>query len=112
MDLYRQHADTAGFPSVRPLLQSLGVIRESNEVRLSNAAELAYLRQAMTGRDAWRQQDGWFQSRSRYQQSQSWSVQTLCGQCCCGGTARDTPGVLDSGWQGNAQYLNHDANTR
>jgi hypothetical protein len=52
MDLYRQHADTAGFPSVRPLLQSLGVIRESNEVRLSNAAELAYLRQAMTGRDA------------------------------------------------------------
>ena len=55
MDLYRQHADTAGFPAVRPLLQKLGVIRDGDdraEVGLSEAAELAQVRIAMTGRDA------------------------------------------------------------
>jgi len=52
MDLYRQHADTAGFPAVRPLLQDLGVIREGNEIQMSDAAELAPVRRAMTGRDA------------------------------------------------------------
>lgn len=52
MDLYRQHADTAGFPAVRTLLLDLGVIREGNDIQLNNAAELAPIRRAMTGRDA------------------------------------------------------------
>jgi hypothetical protein len=51
MDLYQQHADTAGFPAVRPLLQDLGVVRQGDEIRLSNTAELAPVRLAMTGRD-------------------------------------------------------------
>jgi len=52
MDLYRQHADTAGFPAVQSLLQELGVFHDGNGVRLSDSAELAQLRIAMTGRDA------------------------------------------------------------
>jgi len=52
MNLYRQHADTAGFPDVWPLLQDLGVIRENNEVQLSDSAEWAHIRRSMTGRDA------------------------------------------------------------
>jgi hypothetical protein len=51
MDLYQQHADTAGFPAVRPLLQDLGVVRQGDEIRLSNTADLAPVRLAMTGRD-------------------------------------------------------------
>jgi hypothetical protein len=52
MDLYRQHADTAGFPAVRPVLQDLGVIRTGDEVRLIDTAEMAPVRLAITGRDA------------------------------------------------------------
>ena len=52
MNLYRQHADAAGFPDVWPLLHDLGVIRENNVVRLSDSAEWAHIRRSMTGRDA------------------------------------------------------------
>lgn len=51
MGLYRQHADTAGFPAVQPLLQELGVIRDGDNVRLSDSAESSQLRVKMTGRD-------------------------------------------------------------
>jgi hypothetical protein len=51
MDLYRLHADTAGFPAVQPLLQELGVIQDGDNVRLSDSAESAQLRITMTGRD-------------------------------------------------------------
>jgi len=48
MDLYRQYADAAGFPDVRPLLEQLGVRAEGGEVRLSDHAELATIRRALT----------------------------------------------------------------
>jgi hypothetical protein len=52
MNLYRQHADTAGFPDVQPLLQNLGVVRKGNEIQLNDSTELAHIRLAMTGRDS------------------------------------------------------------
>jgi len=52
MNLYREHADTVGFPAVEPLLRELGVTRIDDQVRLGNAAELAQIRIEMTGRDA------------------------------------------------------------
>jgi predicted metalloprotease with PDZ domain len=52
MNLYREHADTVGFPAVESLLRELGVTRIGDQIRLSNAAKLAQIRIAMTGRDA------------------------------------------------------------
>lgn len=49
MPLYRQHADTPGFPEVRPLLRRLGVAVGNDAIRLDQDAELAPLRRAMTG---------------------------------------------------------------
>ena len=49
--LYRRHADTAGFPPVRQLLEQLGAAREGSDVILDDAAELAHTRQAISGRD-------------------------------------------------------------
>jgi hypothetical protein len=49
-DLYRQYADTAGFPDVRPLLRRLGVTVRNGEVQLENDAELAEIRAALTAR--------------------------------------------------------------
>ena len=51
MDLYHRYADTAGFPTVQPLLQELGVIHDGDNIGLSDDAELAQLRYTMTGRD-------------------------------------------------------------
>jgi len=48
--LYRQYADTAGFPDVRPLLLRLGVTVVNGEVKLENDAELAEIRAALTAR--------------------------------------------------------------
>ncbi len=44
MPLYRKHADTAGFPDMRPSLQRLGVDIESNSVSVLPHAELTDLR--------------------------------------------------------------------
>ena len=49
MPLYRQHANAAGFPEVRRLLQRLGVAGEDGVIRIVDDAELAALRQAITG---------------------------------------------------------------
>lgn len=46
--LYRQYADTAGFPDVRPLLLRLGVSVVNGEVHLENDAELAEIRATLT----------------------------------------------------------------
>ncbi|MCH7821103.1 MAG: hypothetical protein IIA07_03715 [Proteobacteria bacterium] len=48
MDLYRQYADATGFPDIRRLLEQLGVRAEGGEVRLSDDAELATIRRALT----------------------------------------------------------------
>ena len=48
MNLYRQYADAAGFPHVRPLLGQLGVAVDGGEVRLRSDAELAEIRAALT----------------------------------------------------------------
>jgi len=48
MNLYRQYADTAGFPDVRPLLGRLGITVERGEVHLSGEAELVEIRAALT----------------------------------------------------------------
>jgi len=48
--LYRQHADSAGFPDVRPLLRRLGISVRQGEVHLENDAELAEIRAALTAR--------------------------------------------------------------
>lgn len=50
MTLYRQYADSAGFPDVRPLLQRLGVAIEHGEVRLEDDTELVEIRAAITAR--------------------------------------------------------------
>jgi len=44
LDLYRQYADTPGFPDARPLLEQLGVRSSRQSVRLSNDAPLAWIR--------------------------------------------------------------------
>lgn len=48
MNLYRQYADAAGFPNVRPLLGQLGVAVDDGEVRLRSDTELAEIRAALT----------------------------------------------------------------
>ncbi|MBT8109613.1 MAG: hypothetical protein KJO27_02695 [Gammaproteobacteria bacterium] len=48
MPLYRQYADAAGFPDIRPALQRLGVIIENNSVSVMPHAELADLRVKIT----------------------------------------------------------------
>lgn len=47
--LYRKHADAAGFPDTRQLLQRLGVSVKNGALRLDQGAELAPLRQAIAG---------------------------------------------------------------
>jgi len=49
MPLYRRHADKAGFPEVRPLLQRLGVEIAGDDVTLIHDAELASIRTAIAG---------------------------------------------------------------
>ncbi|MBT8099146.1 MAG: hypothetical protein KJO82_05320 [Gammaproteobacteria bacterium] len=49
MPLYHEHANAAGFPDTDGALRRLGVIRENGAVRLKDDAELASLRQAITG---------------------------------------------------------------
>ncbi len=48
MPLYRQHAQTAGFPDVKAALQRLGVDIDDNQVQLRADAELADVRRAIT----------------------------------------------------------------
>ena len=48
MELYRRYADTPGFPDARPLLRELGVTDGRDRVRLSETAELAAVRRALT----------------------------------------------------------------
>ena len=48
MDLYRRYADTRGFPDAGPLLRDLGVTDASDRVRLSDTAEFAAVRRALT----------------------------------------------------------------
>ena len=47
--LYREHADKSGFPDFEPLLRRLGVDVEDGIVLLSNGAEFAGIRRAITG---------------------------------------------------------------
>jgi len=60
MPLYRQYADTAGFPDTRDVLSRLGVDVSNGSVRLRDNAELATLRSTLTQIDAetarWRRQ--------------------------------------------------------
>jgi len=49
MPLYRKHADESGFPRFEAILESLGVTIKNGTVRLSNDAELAGIRRAITG---------------------------------------------------------------
>jgi hypothetical protein len=49
MPLYGRHANTAGFPDVRPALERLGIAIESDRVRMHHNAELAHIRGAITG---------------------------------------------------------------
>jgi len=59
MPLYRQYADTAGFPDVSYALEQLGVHIANGKVELRNDAELAGIRTSMTKMDPqtarWRQ---------------------------------------------------------
>jgi hypothetical protein len=50
LNLYRQHANTAGFPLFRPLLDQLGARADSGQLTLNNDAELADIRAAITER--------------------------------------------------------------
>jgi hypothetical protein len=50
VDLYQRHADVAGFPEFRPLLDRLGVVVAGPEVRLADDAELAEIRDSLTAR--------------------------------------------------------------
>lgn len=45
--LYERYADSAGFPSVTPLLTELGVITDAGDLRFSESARLAPLRRAL-----------------------------------------------------------------
>ena len=47
--LYREHADKSGFPDFEPLLRRLGVDVKDGIVLLSNGAEFAGIRKAITG---------------------------------------------------------------
>ena len=48
MPLYRKYADESGFPGFEAILESLGVTVRNGTVRLSNDAELAGIRRAIT----------------------------------------------------------------
>lgn len=48
MPLYRQHADTSGFPGFEAILEDLGVTVHDGTVRLSNDAELSGIRRKIT----------------------------------------------------------------
>jgi len=48
MPLYRKHADKSGFPRFEAILESLGVTIKNGTVQLSNDAELAGIRKAIT----------------------------------------------------------------
>ena len=48
MNLYRQYADAEGFPDVRPLLGRLGVEVGDDDAQLSDSAELAEIRAAIS----------------------------------------------------------------
>jgi len=50
VDLYQRHADAAGFPEFRPLLDRLGVVVAGRDVRLADDAELAEIRDSLTAR--------------------------------------------------------------
>ena len=47
MPLYRQYANTPGFPRVRPVLKNLGVDVKDDEVRLQSDAEMAAIRSSI-----------------------------------------------------------------
>jgi len=50
MRLYRRHANSAGFPNTGPALERLGINVEDDGVRIERSAELAHVRDAITGR--------------------------------------------------------------
>jgi len=50
MPLYRRHANSAGFPNTGPALERLGINVEDDGVRIERSAELAHVRDAITGR--------------------------------------------------------------
>jgi len=50
MPLYRRHANSAGFPDVGPAFQRLGIDVEDDELHIHRGAELAHIREAITGR--------------------------------------------------------------
>ena len=50
MNLYRQFADTPGFPDTGALLEQLGIILDEGKIHLSDAAELAEIRAALMAR--------------------------------------------------------------
>jgi hypothetical protein len=52
MPLYRRHANKVGFPDVRVLIDRLGLAIDGNIVELRRDAELAHIRDAITGRVA------------------------------------------------------------
>ena len=52
MPLYRRHANKVGFPDVRTLTDRLGLAIDGNIVELQRDAELAHIRDAITGRVA------------------------------------------------------------
>lgn len=51
MPLYRRYADTAGFPDTSDTLARLGVVIDDGDVRFKRNAELAHVREAITGPD-------------------------------------------------------------
>jgi len=50
MPLYRRHANSAGFPDVGLAFDRLGINIEDDELRIHRGAELAHIREAITGR--------------------------------------------------------------
>jgi len=50
VDLYQRHADAAGFPEFRPVLDKLGVVVAGQDVRLADDAELGEIRDSLTAR--------------------------------------------------------------
>ena len=47
MSLYRQYADTTGFPDTRPLFGQLGIEVQDGQAHLNDNAELAFIREAV-----------------------------------------------------------------
>ena len=48
VDLYRDYANTAGFPEFRPLMARLGVLLDGDEIRLIENSDFAEIRAALT----------------------------------------------------------------